>query len=183
MPDDWTVTDHFLGTIHEDSSDYTDHRYVVRRKSPTWSLEAEAALTLGDDDLELEHNRTVVATNLAEPSTSHTLAEDDAVHVFGVVVTKQDSVTHYYFFRGGGGIIPVQLTTDGGSNGNKTTAASYTYTVKDITGVTTLGTLKSPFYTRQNGLLTGAATRGHIWYESGVLKLYPYEFPSMGACV
>ncbi|HYF35115.1 MAG TPA: hypothetical protein VD994_07505 [Prosthecobacter sp.] len=182
---DWPIVDHFLGKVYNSSAQPlypASPRYEIKRSQPTWTLKAKDLLTVEDDLREERQNRIVIATNLAEAATTHLVQVDTVVHVFGVVVQKFTPVVHYYFFHGSSGITPVQLTGSG-SNGSKTTAANYTYTVKTIDGNTTIATGVSPFYTRQFGKLTGAATRGHIWYEGSTIKLYPYEFPSTGACV
>lgn len=68
-------------------------------------------------------------------------------------------------------VFPVDLTQTGGSNGNKTTAATWTYTVNDLDG-NELGTAVSPLKVRPNGTMT-AATKGIAYYdEDGNLVLY-----------
>ena len=68
-------------------------------------------------------------------------------------------VPSHVFFR-------VDLTQTGGSNGTKTTAASWTYTAKKQGDSTvTLGTVLAPERTRENGTRT-AATKGSGYYNN-----------------
>jgi hypothetical protein len=82
-----------------------------------------------------------------------------------------------------GGLFRVDLTQTGGSNGTKTTAASYTYTVTDLAGVQ-LATGASPEKPRENGTKT-AATKGYGYYDAaGTFVLAEaWEAPgTVGAC-
>lgn len=79
------------------------------------------------------------------------------------------------------GMFPVTLTQTGGSNGNKTTAASWTYTAASLSGET-LGTSLSPQWPRPNGTMT-AATAGLAYYDSGsVVLAIAFEQPGSGGC-
>jgi hypothetical protein len=81
-------------------------------------------------------------------------------------------------------LFPVKVYLDGGSAGNRTTACSYTYTVKLLDGVTVLGTQKTPARQRigykqvvaQNGY-------GTAFYDAtGALVLWDAnETPAMNA--
>jgi hypothetical protein len=79
-------------------------------------------------------------------------------------------------------LFAVTLSQTGGSNGNKTTAASWTYTVTSLAGVQ-LGTSKSPEWPRPNGTMT-AATKGLAYYDNdGALVLsVAFEQPGSGGC-
>ena len=81
-----------------------------------------------------------------------------------------------------GVLFAVSLTQTGGSNGDKTNAATWTYTVKTL-GDIELATGKSPQQTRPNGTMT-AATRGLAYYDAdGSLMLaWAFETPGTGAC-
>lgn len=80
---------------------------------------------------------------------------------------------------------PVKVTKDGGSDGNQSGAATWTYTVKDLAG-TTLGTTVSPIKTRPNGKMTyaGADSYAIAFYDGATLKLWDVvEVPgTVGAC-
>lgn len=77
----------------------------------------------------------------------------------------------------------VNLTQTGGSNGNKTTAATWTYTAKTLNNATTLGTVLSPNKPRPFGTQT-AATLGVAYYDNtGTFQLAEaYEKPGSGGC-
>lgn len=81
-----------------------------------------------------------------------------------------------------GGLIRVVLSSPSGSNGTKTTAASYTYTVKDLEGIS-FGAGYAPEKSRPNGAVT-AATQGIGYFNtSGTFVLYEaYELPGTGVC-
>jgi uncharacterized protein YodC (DUF2158 family) len=57
-------------------------------------------------------------------------------------------------WQGLAGFFPVQLTNDGGINGTNTTVATYTYTLKSLNGMTTLGTTKPQIMPRTVGAVT-----------------------------
>jgi hypothetical protein len=68
----------------------------------------------------------------------------------------------------------VKLTQSGGSNGTKTTAATYTYTVKDVNDNVLGGTDASPVgpaAPRWNGTRTAATWGLAYWGTDGTLKL------------
>lgn len=70
-------------------------------------------------------------------------------------------------------VFPVKLTKTGGSAGNKTTQCSFSYTVKDYTGSTTLATSKGLTGNGQrvvNAQMT-EGTLGLAYYDGGTLKL------------
>lgn len=82
-----------------------------------------------------------------------------------------------------GTIFRVALTQTGGSNGNKTTAASWTYTAKDLAAGVNLGTGLSPERSRPKGTRS-AATIGIGYYDGvGVFHLYEAdETPGRNDC-
>jgi hypothetical protein len=65
----------------------------------------------------------------------------------------------------------VALTQTAGSNGTKTTTASWTYTVKTIDSATTLGTGVALTRSRPNGTAS-AGTKGLAYYDGTTLKLW-----------
>jgi hypothetical protein len=82
-----------------------------------------------------------------------------------------------------GTIFPVTVSQTGGSNGNSTTAATYTYTVTSLAGVQ-LGTAMSPEVPRfMIGTMT-AATKGTGYYTSaGVFTLHQvFEVKTASPC-
>jgi hypothetical protein len=82
-------------------------------------------------------------------------------------------------------IFPVTVEKTGGSDGTKTSAASWTYTVKDLSG-TELGTGVSVARPRPYGTVTfQASTTGYglAFYDNGTLKLWDAgEKPGSGGC-
>lgn len=80
-----------------------------------------------------------------------------------------------------GELFYVALTQTGGADGNKTTAATWTYTVTAPNGET-LGTVMGPAIGRPNGSVT-AATKGVAYYDAGTLVLLQaFERPATGGC-
>jgi hypothetical protein len=80
------------------------------------------------------------------------------------------------------GLFPVKVTQTGGSNGNKTTAASYTYTVNDLNN-DQLGTSIALAKSRPYGLVTAGSTYGLAFYDGSTLKLWDAgEYPGSGGC-
>ncbi len=81
-----------------------------------------------------------------------------------------------------GTMFRVNLVQTGGSNGTKTTAASWTYTATDLGGAT-LGTGLAPERTRENGT-RAAATKGEGYYNTaGTFVLAEaWELRGTGAC-
>ncbi len=82
-------------------------------------------------------------------------------------------------------LVTVQKT--GGSDGTQTAAASWTYTVKDLSGTVTLGTGVGVARPRSNGSMTaqsGSSGVGLAYYDaSGNLQLWDAgEVPNTGAC-
>jgi hypothetical protein len=80
------------------------------------------------------------------------------------------------------GVIPVSLSTDGGTNGDASTAPSYTYTVTPIGGGDPITTTASPQVARPDGTAT-AASYGLGYYTGGTFHLlYAFEIPGSGSC-
>jgi hypothetical protein len=89
-------------------------------------------------------------------------------------------------------MFPVKVEKDGGSDGTKSTAASWTYTVKNINETTSLGTAVAVTRPRPNGLMTcqagtfvgGTAGYGVGFYdEEGTFILWDAgEVPTTAAC-
>ena len=81
-----------------------------------------------------------------------------------------------------GTTLRVNLSQTGGSNGNASTAATWTYNVTDVFGGS-LGTAMSPEFPRPKGTMT-AATVGLGYYNtSGDFVLYQAaEKPGTGSC-
>lgn len=182
----------FLGKIY-DSETYTDDpRYEVERSRPAWDLGTTDLLEIELDQYPHENQQLVVATNLAEMVLgTHNVAVDTPVHVWGLVHPKSPRAVHYFFTSGGTtGTFPVKLTKDGGTQGDSTNPATWTYTVKDSTGTTTLGTtvaLRANSSTpRPNGTMTfqtGSNGDGLAAYIGGTLILLDaYEVPGTFNC-
>jgi hypothetical protein len=82
------------------------------------------------------------------------------------------------------GFFPVKVTQNGGSDGNKTTAASWTYDVSDLadnklTGDTPIGQEKP----RPFGTVTAGSSYGVAFYDGSTLKLWDAgETPGTGGC-
>lgn len=83
------------------------------------------------------------------------------------------------------GLFPVKVQKDGGSDGSASTAASWTYTVRDLGG-NTLGTTIAVVCPRPNGKMTyqsGSSGYGLAFYDGGTLKLWSAgETETTGAC-
>jgi hypothetical protein len=78
-------------------------------------------------------------------------------------------------------LFPVNLTQTGGSNGNKTTAATWSYTVNDLAS-NQLATGVSPTKPRPSGTMTAAGT-GVCYYSGATLVLWDTnEYPGTGGC-
>jgi hypothetical protein len=148
-------------------------KYGVQRVLPPAadiSLSGDAAVAdLGADD-----GVTVlgVDTNeLGRAAHSHLNAVGQVVD--GELVHVNADGTRVYTFAAAPGQsarFEVTLSTDGGTDGNSSTAPTYTYTVTALNGET-LGTTIGVDWTRQNGTFA-AATKGVAYYTSaGALVL------------
>jgi hypothetical protein len=85
------------------------------------------------------------------------------------------------------GLFAVRVEQTGGSDGTSSTAASWTYTVRDVSSTVTLGTVVAVARPRPNGLMTyqsGSDGFGVAFYDDdGTLKLWDAgEVPTTGAC-
>lgn len=80
----------------------------------------------------------------------------------GTSVTEVTQHTNFWFFA-------VNLTEDGGSDGDKTTQASFTYTVKNLYDNHTYGTAMTPEETTARGNI-GSVRSGDGLVGSGYLK-------------
>jgi hypothetical protein len=85
-----------------------------------------------------------------------------------------------------GAAFAVTVEKTGGSNGNATTAASWTYTVRNLAGDLTLGTVVALAHPRPKGLMTfqtGSTGYGLAFYDGATLKLWDAgEVPTKGVC-
>ncbi len=83
-------------------------------------------------------------------------------------------------------LIPVKLTTDGGSDGDKTTQASYTYSARTVRGNWPCGSALTPLKPRPNGKATPATQGVGYWTDgdSGLVFVLceAYETPGTAAC-
>lgn len=98
--------------------------------------------------------------------------------------TSADSPARPIFIviSGGHCTFPVKVTKTGGSDGTKTTAATWVYTVKDM-NESVLGTNVNVARTRPNGKMAFGTTYGLAFYDAGVLKLWDAgERPGTGSC-
>jgi hypothetical protein len=88
-----------------------------------------------------------------------------------------------------GELFAVQVTNDGGSAGDSTTTCSYTYTVQDLSGTTTLGSSIAPKKWRHSSAqrkmqAPASGSIGLAYYDaSGTLCLYDAnEVPAVATC-
>lgn len=128
----------------------------------------------------------VVLYNLSEDSSGATpgqkgLTADEVVPAIFVGQTDE-GIPICACYAGGGGTLPVTVTVDGGSAGGSGGSCSFTYTVKNLAGIS-LGTTLSPV-TGRIALVTyntpSANSAGLGYYDaSGAFKLYhvAQEFP------
>lgn len=103
------------------------------------------------------------------------------------IVITQPRVRDNLARRQASGLFAVRVEQTGGSDGNSTTAASWTYTVRDVSSTVTLGTVVAVARPRPNGLMTyqsGSTGFGVAFYDDdGTLKLWDAgEVPTTGAC-
>jgi len=170
-----------------------DPRYWVQRLMPCVSTLSEP-ITMEDDtnpqsemtqDGGITVPSIVMGTNWVEISDANNfLQTDDLVTVMTIYCHVDGKLYKMYLIAPlrKRDVFPVRLSSDGGSNGTNTGAPTYTYTVKDITNTTTLGTTVSPDVARPYGAVT-AATYGLAYYLSGTLHLLiAFEVPGSGGC-
>lgn len=103
---------------------------------------------------------------------------------FGIEFNDDGTTTPNYTFALGEvqPVIYVSVSTDGGTAGDDTTTASFTYTATDLSGVV-LGTTLSPTWARFKGEVT-AATNGTGYGNSGsgFVLLQVDEVPTTLTC-
>lgn len=112
----------------------------------------------------------VLVLNTAETGTSGHCIPADTYHVGKIVGGNTSGLI---VAIDGDDTFLVQITKDGGSQGNSSTAASWTYTVKNKTGTVTLGTGVALYRARAVGVTNYAADNsyGLATYISGTLTL------------
>jgi len=103
------------------------------------------------------------------------------------IVITQPRIRDNLARRQASGLFAVRVEWTGGSDGNSTTAASWTYTVRDVSGTATLGTVVGVERPRPNGKMTyqsGSTGFGVAFYDDdGTLRLWDAgEVPTTGAC-
>ena len=142
---------------------------VVNSSTHVWTVTARSS----SDPAYL----SITAANLKEiVSQAESLSNGTIVYVMELPASVGATTPNYLILgSSAASLFPVTLTQSGGSNGSQTSAASYTYIVKSISG-TTLGTTGTtpiqPIWARDFGLVT-AATHGTAYYDnSGNLVLY-----------
>ncbi|MDE2101256.1 MAG: hypothetical protein KGL39_28680, partial [Patescibacteria group bacterium] len=120
---------------------------------------------------------SVTACNIKEiVSRAESLASGTIVYVMELPASAGATSPNYLILgSSAASLFPVTLTQSGGSNGSQTSAATYTYIVKSISG-TTLGTTGTtpiqPTWARDFGSVN-TATHGTAYYDdSGNLVLY-----------
>jgi hypothetical protein len=146
----------------------------------------------GSGDLALPEGMTVpdaddcLVINLSESVVSgHEIANNS--FRTGRVVGVTTAGLRIVVVSGGGGsaTFAVKVEKTGGSDGTSTTAASWTYTVKDLAG-TSLGTAVAQSRPRPNGKMTfqtGSSGYGTAFYDGATLKLWDAgEVEGTGAC-
>lgn len=123
--------------------------------------------------------------NNAPTGTVQAASGTNGLHVHLFQAPDANGTPRLYFINQPRTTFPVKVTKDGGSDGNQSGAATWTYTVKDLAG-TTLGTAVSPIKTRPNGKMTYAADNSYAiaFYDGATLKLWDVtEVPgTVGAC-
>lgn len=172
-------------------ANYTDQRYWVRLAVVSGSDSDGIATIAAIDSTDTEYWFT--AENLAERSPvtdttgnatagTHTLAKGTQVHLW--LSEDTDGTARWQFSLNVPGFFPVKVSQTGGSNGNKTTAASYTYTVTTMDGNTTLGEDVAVAKTRPNGTMTAGSSYGMAFYdENGDIQLWDAgEVEGTGGC-
>jgi hypothetical protein len=131
------------------------------------------------------------------PATTHLLKNAGTAFVWGqyadqsLAVPAPDSITAAKQPRPVftitavplGIIFAVNLTQTGGSNGNASTSATWTYTAKTLDNSTTLGTVLSPQKSRPHGTMTAATLGSGYYNSSNAFTLYEaLETPGTGTC-
>lgn len=180
-------------------TDFADARYYVAKQVSTNKA--------GDDQYDSTDDQqpntlegsapvarqTFVATNLDEvtpdadpPAGTHLLKSDSLVRVCGIYTRGQPDIKVYVFSRAVPELLDVDLTQNGGTDGDGAptpTYATYTYDVA-YNGVTLSDPLTplSPTWARDIGPLN-PATKGTARYVAGVLTLLTTDERTKGdAC-
>lgn len=126
-------------------------------------------------------SETLLCLNTRELGTSAHILPISKI-CSGVIIGLSSDAKAVVIFSEDNGLFPVTVTQTGGSNGSKTSAASYTYTVKTLDG-TTIGTSVALAKTRPYGLVTAGSTYGLAFYDGTTLKLWDAgEYPGSGGC-
>jgi hypothetical protein len=189
------VYDIFLGKVvtsgPNSEADYTDERYWVK---PQYIVGGDtSADPIDTDDITPDTlpdeaggqiPDTLTVTNIAEwLDGSHQLRSGALVFYIGIYDWQEQSIIRWVMNVGGPtGVIPVSLATDGGTNGDASSAPSYTYTVTPIGGGSTIATAASPQVARPTGTAT-AASYGLGYYTGGTFSLlYAFEIPGSSSC-
>lgn len=152
-----------------------------KRNSTAFDENASGALSISTY-YDFASTADVVLVNFFEPGTdSHILPVNCVVYGWQVGSTSSGlpliEIDHIV-----SGLFSVALTQTGGSNGTKTTAASWTYTVKTIDSAVTLGTGVALTRPRPAGYMT-AGTSGLAYYDGTTLKLWDAgEIYGIGPC-
>jgi hypothetical protein len=176
------------------TDDTAKARYWVKTVRPVADVEHGEWLEL-EDETKPGVAFTVRATNLGEPENSHVLSTDETqyVQLMRVVYSISPPVAHWFFISELRGVFPVRVQQTGGSQGDLTNPASYTYTVRSLSGAT-LGTnigLRASPWTRPDGTVTvqsGSNGLGlAIWVPNGtndatLVLMDAGEVPGTGGC-
>lgn len=167
-------------------ADPSDNTYWFKRVRVDNNVDPVTVSSWGSDSDDVRF-LWALATNLSEdPGATHNLTASDHIPVYIVKVWDTDGNVRYVFFggSGGGGVFPVKITKTGGSNGTKTTTASWVYTVTTLAG-TTIGTSVVLTRPRPKGTATFQVSDsyGEAFYDGAALVLWDAgEIYGTGTC-
>ncbi len=175
----------FLGIVKASGgggeADYTDERYWVERAIIKGGARA-ARITVGLDTLEAFDTGTRpegyihTASNIAEKvSGTHNVPVNTPVWVHAVMDGGATPQKRFVFntsaMTPAGVLFEVTVAQSGGTNGNLTTAPTYTYNVTNLAG-TSIGSALAVLWARPKKGAVTAATHGFAFYDaSGTLVL------------
>jgi len=181
-------------------ADYTDARYHVKVQvlAPTGNhlepVEMGDGSSVAGEVVNLESSqpdylKVVTVYNMAEyKDETHLLTVDSVVYFWGETEDADTTDTKPVFrwvmdASPPGGFFPVTVIYDGGVQGDKGSAATWTYTVSSLAGAE-LGTVMTPLKGRPFGRTVAGGGYGSAFYHAGILKLWDAgEIYGTGGCV
>lgn len=203
----WVPPEKLLGKIvlvgPASEDDFTDNRYWVKLQSISNTGSTYSDL-LTTTDREIAANPAnpgksastdgftndndilvIAATNLAEPSGSHLVRQQLVELSYGLDQTVSDHPIpnlRYWFTMSPPQLIPVLVETDGGSDGTKTTTASWTYTISSLDGIS-IATEVVLTKGRPKGTAVPGTGYGLIFYDGTSIVLWDAgELYGTGGC-